>query len=116
MIGTPIQATLWRVAYRYRKATEDPSPNMLEAGPLAGVASESAVVAIFGQPVPEPATTYRSGQVLVVTADTTGADLLPVVERVLAAAGVRGTEFALVAVERMADTIRGLALLEGGAS
>jgi hypothetical protein len=116
VIGTPVQATLWRVAYRYRKAPEDTNSARGAPPPLSQHDKEllARMLPMLGPPPPESG--FQGGEVIVVTADASGADLLAVVERAVTLQGVKGTEFALVNVSRMADTVRGLALLEGGAS
>jgi hypothetical protein len=112
MIGTPVQATLWRVAYQYRKAEEDPGVAPVQK-PKPGL--ESMIAAqMFGPPPAE--TPYRQGETFVITADSTGADLLSVVVRAVTAQGVKGTDFSIFGVQRVADTVRGLALLDGGLS
>lgn len=116
MIGTPIQGTLWRVGYRYRKAEApaveaEPLPTFTPGSLAASIASQAR--AALGPPQEHQ---YGGGQIFVVTADVTGSDLVPIVERACLAAGCKGTEFSLCNVERVADMLRGFALLEGGPS
>lgn len=113
MIGIPVQFTLWRVYYKYTRhdALPDtpPSPPPIIL-PLVG----------FGAPVPAPAAAPPprevTGQGFICTADASGADLLSVLERAVTGAGARGSGFQLMAAEKVAESVRGTALLEGGLS
>lgn len=98
MIGTPVEATLWRVAFRYRKHTEPVPPARPE---LAGLRAEIAAAS---------ALPFITEERFVLTADPAGADLYETAVR-----AIFGTdtppEFAIMGAQRVSDAVKGLALV-----
>lgn len=94
MIGTPVSCTLWSCTFTHRNL--EPPPVIIRPG----MKTEPMV----------------SGEVVVCTADPTGADLCDVAARVVVGPKVTSAhQFTLTHVHRVGDA-RGLANVEGGSA
>jgi len=100
MIGTPVEATLWRVEFRYRRPQSEPLPRVREEllGFRASIAAEAALPFV---------TELR----YVLTADPAGADLYETARRAVFGTGEAPADFAIMTAQRIGDSVKGLALV-----
>lgn len=114
IVGTRVQATLWEVHFRHLSAagerTPEPRAKARSANPV--VLQMSAAIAAAER----DAGPYVYGRCFVVTADPTGSDLLPIVRCAVLGAGGPEHDFSLVQVQRVADEVKGSALVVGALS
>lgn len=109
-LGTQVQATLWQVEYRHLSAkAEKPEEQRARVTP-----PENSIVAMLAANAAlERANPWVHGRAFVLTADPSGADLLAVARSAVLGAGEPTHDFSLISVQRVADSVKGLALVEG---
>jgi hypothetical protein len=116
MIGTTVQATLWQVEYRYLSAAKEKPEEPRGRVKAQGVENPIALMMaaqIAAAEAAEARNPYMTGRAFVLTADPSGADLVAVARTAVLGYGEPAHDFSLISAQRVADSVKGLAIVSG---